>query len=157
MADYGGPAALARRFTLAGTDAAFIDDPYPTYAALREHDPVHPLGADSRLLTRCGDVLAAYREPWLSPGKKREFAPKFGATPLYEHHTHSLAFNDPPLHTRVRGLLLGALNPQAIAHMEAGVAALLDALLDRLRLRGTPQRDRRIRLRGGRTLPAALG
>ena len=41
-------------------------------------------------------------------------------------------FNDPPLHTRVRRLLVGALNQQAIARMEAGVLALVDGLLDRL-------------------------
>ena len=50
-------AARARQFTLAGADAGFIDDPYPTYAALREHDPVHPLGPGSWLLTRYDDVL----------------------------------------------------------------------------------------------------
>ncbi len=123
---------LARGFTLAGADAAFVDDPYPTYAALREHDPVHAIGPGSWLLTRHDDVLAAYRDPRLSSDKKREFAPKFGDSPLFEHHTSSLVFNDPPRHTRVRRLLVGALNQQAIARMEAGVRALVDGLLDRL-------------------------
>jgi cytochrome P450 len=126
------PAALARDFTLATAGASFVDNPYPTYAALREHAPVQPIAAGSWLLTRYDDVLAAYRDPCLSSDKKREFAPKFGDSPLFEHHTHSLVFNDPPLHTRVRRLLLGALNQQAIAHMEAGVLALVDALIDRL-------------------------
>ena len=125
-------AARARQFTLAGADAGFIDDPYPTYAALREHDPVHPLGPGSWLLTRYDDVLAMYREPAASSDKRREFAPKFGDSPLFEHHTSSLVFNDPPLHTRVRRLLVGALNQQAIARMEAGVLALVDGLLERL-------------------------
>jgi cytochrome P450 len=123
---------LARGFTLAGADAAFVADPYPTYAALREHDPVHAIGPQSWLLTRYDDVLAAYRDPRLSSDKKQEFAPKFGDSPLFEHHTSSLVFNDPPRHTRVRRLLVGALNQQAIARMEAGVRALVDALLDRL-------------------------
>jgi cytochrome P450 len=34
--------------------------------------------------------------------------PKYGASPLYAHHTTSLVFNDPPLHTRVRKLIAGA-------------------------------------------------
>ena len=119
-------------FTLAGAGAAFVDDPYPTYAALREHAPVQAIGPGSWLLTRYDDVLAAYREPTLSSDKKREFAPKFGDSPLFEHHTSSLVFNDPPLHTRVRRLLVGALNQQAIARMEAGVLALVDGLLERL-------------------------
>ena len=123
---------LARGFTLAGADAAFVDDPYPTYAALREHSPVHALGPGSWLLTRYDDVLAVYRASSVSSDKKREFAPKFGESPLFEHHTSSLVFNDPPLHTRVRRLLVGALNQQAIARMEAGVAVLVDRLIDRM-------------------------
>ena len=31
-------------FTLANAPPEFIDDPYPTYAALRTHDPVHAIG-----------------------------------------------------------------------------------------------------------------
>ena len=76
------------------------------------------IGAGSWLVTRYDDVLALYRDTRLSSDKKREFAPKFGASPLFEHHTSSLVFNDPPLHTRVRRLLVGALNQQAIARME---------------------------------------
>ncbi len=130
--------ALARGFSLAAAGDAFIDDPYPTYAALREFDPVHPLGPDSWLLTRYDDVLALYRDARASSDKRREFAPKFGDSPLFEHHTTSLVFSDPPLHTRVRRLLLGALNQRAIARMEAGVVALVDALLDRLRQLDAP-------------------
>jgi cytochrome P450 len=127
-----GVRELAQGFTLAGADAAFLDDPYPTYAALREFDPVHAIGPGSWLLTRYEHVLAVYRDARASSDKQREFAPKFGATPLYEHHTTSLVFNDPPLHTRVRRLLVGALSQRAIARMEAGVVALVDALLERL-------------------------
>ena len=32
-------------FTLAHAPPEFIDDPYPTYAVLRQHDPVHAIGA----------------------------------------------------------------------------------------------------------------
>jgi hypothetical protein len=125
-------------FTLAGADAAFVDDPYPTYAALRTHDPVHALGPGSWLLTRYDDVLALYRDPAASSDKKREFAPKFGDSPLYEHHTSSLVFSDPPLHTRVRRLLVGALNQQAIARMEPGVRTLVDTLLERIEDQAEP-------------------
>ena len=62
-------------FTLAGAGEAFVDDPYPTYALLREQSPVHAIGCGSWLLTRYRDVLAAYREPTLSSDKRREFGP----------------------------------------------------------------------------------
>ncbi|MBE7418793.1 MAG: cytochrome P450 [Ideonella sp.] len=124
---------IAESFTLAGAPPSFVDDPYPVYAALRRHSPVHPLGGNQWLLTRYDDVAALYRSAAASSDKQREFAPKFGAgTPLFEHHTTSLVFSDPPLHTRVRRLMMGALNQRAIARMEAGVVALVNTLLDRL-------------------------
>src|SRR5206468_11660373 len=67
-----------------------------------------------------------------SSDKKKEFAPKYGASLLYEHHTTSLVFNDPPIHTRVRRLIMGALSPRAIAAMEPDLVALVDRLLDGL-------------------------
>lgn len=126
-------------FSLAEPPAGFIDDPYPVYARLRRESPVHALGPGSWLLTRHADVLAAYRSPHLSSDKQREFAPRLKApSPIYEHHTSSLVFSDPPLHTRVRRLLMGALNQRAIARMETGVVALVDQLLDALADRPAP-------------------
>jgi cytochrome P450 len=126
------PAAIAQ-FTLADPPPDFIDDPYRLYAQLRTHDPVHALGQGHWLLTRYDDVALVYRSAAASSDKQREFAPKFGVgTPLLEHHTTSLVFNDPPLHTRVRRLMMGALNQRAIARMEAGVIALVDGLLAQL-------------------------
>jgi cytochrome P450 len=120
-------------FTLADPPPGFIDDPYPFYARLRAYDPVHAIGGQQWLLTRYDDVALLYRNAAASSDKQREFAPKFGAgTPIYEHHTTSLVFNDPPLHTRVRRLIMGAVNQRAIARMEPDVVALVDRLLDRM-------------------------
>lgn len=130
-------AAQALGFQLTQPPAGFVDDPYPWYAALREHDPVHPLGADGVFLSRYDDALAVYRNPLASSDKKVEFRPKFGDSPLFEHHTTSLVFSDPPLHTRVRRIIMGALNQRAIARMEEQVVALVDRLLGDLSERGT--------------------
>jgi hypothetical protein len=124
-------------FTLAQPPAGFAADPYPWYARLREASPVHELAPGVLLLTRYDDVAAVYRSAAVSSDKRREFAPKFGAgSPLFEHHTTSLVFNDPPLHTRVRRLLMGALNQRAMARMEGGVVALVEGLLDAMQARG---------------------
>lgn len=124
-------AEAARSFQLSALPASFYDDPYPVYRALREHDPVRVLDNGSVFLTRHEDVSAMYRCAVASSDKRREFAPKYGVdTPLYEHHTSSLVFNDPPSHTRVRRLMLGAVNQRAIARMEPGVVDLVDGLLD---------------------------
>jgi len=119
-----------RDFRLTGVPADFFDDPYRYYAALREQRPVHELEPGSVFLSRYEDVVAVYRDARASSDKKLEFKPKFGDSPLYEHHTTSLVFNDPPLHTRVRALMMGALNQRAIARMETGVASLVEQLID---------------------------
>jgi cytochrome P450 len=64
--------------------------------------------------------------------KKAEFGPKFGiGTPLYLHHTTSLVFNDPPLHTRVRKLLAAAFTPRALAEMRPRIETIVDGLIER--------------------------
>jgi len=124
-------------FDLRTLPRSFYDDPYPTYAALRLASPVHRLPDGSFFLTRYSDLDHIYRDTGtFSSDKKVEFKPKFGDSPLYEHHTTSLVFNDPPLHTRVRKIIAGALTPRAIADMEAGLIAVIDGLLARIEAKG---------------------
>lgn len=126
------PAELAATFDLRALPASFYDNPYPTYHALRTHDPVRRMPDGSYFLTRYADVVAVYRDARrFSSDKKVEYKPKYGDSPLYEHHTTSLVFNDPPLHTRVRRLIAGALTGRAIAEMEPAVQLLVGSLLDR--------------------------
>jgi cytochrome P450 len=128
---------LAAGFDLEKLTPEFYVDPYPTYRALREHEPVKRLPNGSYFLTRYDDLVSAYKGTGVfSSDKKKEFAPKYGASLLYEHHTTSLVFNDPPAHTRVRRLIMGALSPRAIAGMEPDLIALVDRLLDGLAAKG---------------------
>ena len=123
-------------FELTRPPADFIEDPYRHYAALREQDPIHQFANGGVFLSRHEDAIAVYRDPRASSDKKVEFKPRFGDSPLYEHHTTSLVFNDPPLHTRVRRLIMGAVNQRAIARMEAQVTRLVDSLLDDMAEKG---------------------
>jgi cytochrome P450 len=128
---------LAAGFDLEKLTGEFYADPYPTYRALREHAPVKRLPNGSYFLTRYDDLVSAYKNTKVfSSDKKKEFAPKYGASLLYEHHTTSLVFNDPPAHTRVRRLIMGALSPRAIAQMEPDLIALVDRLLDAIAAKG---------------------
>ena len=124
------PAQLAREFDLRRLPPDFYENPFPYYAALRHHEPVKQLPGGGYLLTRYRDIEYVYNNPKLfSSDKKIEFKPKYGDSPLYEHHTTSLVFNDPPLHTRVRKLINGALIPRAIAELQPGLIALVDKLI----------------------------
>jgi cytochrome P450 len=129
---------IAASFDLRALPPDFYANPYPVYAALREREPVRRMPDGSWLLTRHADLMAVYRDAQaFSSDKKVEFTPKYGeGSPLLAHHTTSLVFNDPPLHTRVRRLMMGALTRRAIADMETGLVALVEGLLDRIEQRG---------------------
>ena len=126
--------ALAEGFDLAAPPPGFAEDPFPAYRALLAHAPVKRFADGSVMISRWGDLDRVYRDARrFSSAKVEEFRPKYGAeAPLFRHHTTSLVFNDPPLHTRVRRTLAGALTPRAIAAMAPRLEALVEGLLDEL-------------------------
>lgn len=121
-------------FDLANPPEGFTDIPFPHYDRLLAEAPVCPQPDGSYLFARHADLSAIYRDVKLYiSDKKQVFAPKFGiGSPLFEHHTTSLVFNDPPLHTRVRRIMTSALTPRALQRMEPGLIATVDALLDEM-------------------------
>ena len=129
--------AAALAFDLKRLEQRFLDDPYPLYRALREHDPVHKMPDGSYFLSRYEDCAALYRDAgtW-SSDKKIDFRPNLADSLLFEHHTTSLVFNDPPYHTRVRRLLAPAFTPRALKALQPRVEALVDRLLDGIAARG---------------------
>jgi cytochrome P450 len=143
--------AIAQSLDLRALPRDFLDNPYPVYAALRESEPFKRMPDGSYFLTRHADLVAVYRDAKVfSSDKQVEFGPKYnhapfnqppfstasGLAPLFEHHTNSLVFNDPPRHTRVRRLIMGALTRRAIEAMEPGLVLLVDSLLDKIEAQG---------------------
>ncbi|HMK84508.1 MAG TPA: cytochrome P450 [Steroidobacteraceae bacterium] len=116
----------------------FYENPFPYYAWLQAESPVWRLPDGAYLLTRYAHVEYVYKNPKIfSSDKKREFGDKFGPSPLLDHHTTSLVFNDPPLHTRVRRLIGGSLTPRAVAQIQPELEMLVDRLLDAMAARGS--------------------
>ncbi len=122
-------------------DWEFAADPYPAYAWLREHAPVHkatlPSGVDAWLVTRYGDARQALADQRLSkdPGHHSERAAhgkgKVGIPGERSANlmTHLLNI-DPPDHTRLRRLVSKAFTPRRIAAFEPRVRELADQLID---------------------------
>lgn len=130
--------AFVSQFDLRHLPPDFTADPFPYYAALRRLDPVHRMPDGGVFLSRYEDCCAVYRDPgrFLSD-KKPEFGPKYGVgTPLFRHHTTSLVFNDPPLHSRVRKLLAPAFTPRALDLLQPRFEAMVERLLDRAEAAG---------------------
>jgi cytochrome P450 len=144
-------AEISQTLDLRALPADFLNNPYPVYAVLRQTEPFKRMPDGSYFLTRHADLVAVYRDAKVfSSDKQVEFGPKYnhapfnlppcatasGLAPLFEHHTHSLVFNDPPLHTRVRRLIMGALTRRAIEAMEPGLVHWVDKLLDKIEAQG---------------------
>jgi len=68
----------ATSFDLNAIGRQFINDPYPTLANLREHDPVHFNPDGSIYLTRYEDVRAVYQDKTMVSDKTVAFKDKFG-------------------------------------------------------------------------------
>jgi len=125
-------------FDLQNLPAGFVENPFPWYKAFLEKAPICWQPDGSVLLSRYDDLDRIYRDTSLYlSDKKRQFGPKYGVpSPLFEHHTTSLVFNDPPLHTRVRKIMAAALNARAIQAMEPGLIEVVDQLLDNMAAAG---------------------
>lgn len=129
---------IAATFDLRALPPDFYANPYPVYDVLRSQSPVRLMPDGAYFLTRHADLVEVYRDAQaFSSDKKIEFEPKYAAaSPLFAHHTTSLVFNDPPLHTRVRSRIVGALTRRAITGMEASLITLVDSLLDDMQAKG---------------------
>lgn len=132
-----GPDAAAA-FDISTLNRAFYENPYPLFHALRRYAPVHRIRDGVYFLTRHADLDAIYHDPVLfSSDKTVEFRRTMGDTALYEHHTTSLVFNDPPRHTRARKRLAPAFTPRALRALQSRVEELVTASLDDVAARGT--------------------
>lgn len=108
----------------------FIQNPYPTYCHLREHEPVHLADSGVWYLTRYPDVYFMMTDPRF--GRK---APK-GASRFDLEATESteveaflenwLLFKDPPEHTELRKVLAQVVNAKLIKAMEPFIARVAD-------------------------------
>jgi cytochrome P450 len=100
------------------------EDPYPTYARLREEAPLYRNDdLDFWALSRHQDVLAAFRNP-------AQLSNRFGVSldpAAYgpdAHRAMSFLAMDPPDHTRMRSLVSKAFTPRRVAELEDGVRRL---------------------------------
>jgi cytochrome P450 len=121
------------------TRPAFRRDPYPTYRALREREPVHRVErgpARFWVLTRHADVVAVLRDPRMSVQRPLQPAPvpvEAGVDPATLHPlaralralARVMLFRDPPDHTRLRGLVSKAFTPRMVESLRPRIAALV--------------------------------
>ena len=155
--------SVQRQLDLA--DPAFVDDPYPTLARLREQAPLvwHEQTGQWLALTyaAANDLLRDRRFGRLWNDK----VPAEQYEPFNLLHRNQMMENEPPAHTRLRSLVASAFARGHVERLRPRVQALADELLDAIdpasfdliadyaeplpvaviaELLGVPQEDRRL-------------
>src|SRR5512135_2833636 len=118
----------------------FIRDPYPHYERLRTTDPMHltPLGA--YVASRHAEVSLVLRDKRFGKDyierTKRRYGPKIMEEPVYRSMRHWMLQQDPPDHTRLRGLVVRAFTARRVEDMRPRIQEIVDGILDRVESRG---------------------
>jgi cytochrome P450 len=120
-----------------------VADPFPLYAWLREHDPVHwSESLNGWVVTRYADVLEVFNQPLtFSSDRFRKIGERYASSrpavqAVGEVLAEWLVFRDPPDHTRLRGLLQASFTPRELARSRDRIQATIDGLLDAVAGRG---------------------
>jgi len=137
----GETRATLPRIALGARDPAFLRDPYPRLAELRETSPIfYDPDIDRVFLTRYDDISTALRSRKLGTAilhvlsrDELGWPPPDPRQAAFDHfEDNHLLSNEPPKHTRLRGLVGKAFTPKRIESLRARVAAVVDATLDEL-------------------------
>jgi cytochrome P450 len=100
------------------------DDPYPTYARLREEAPLYRNDEDGFwALSRHADVLAAFRDSDLYSSANGVSVEPTATGPDAPRIMSFLAM-DPPRHGRMRGLVSRGFTPRRVVDLEPRIRAL---------------------------------
>jgi cytochrome P450 len=119
-------------------DPAFIADPYPSYARLRDEDPVHWSELlQGWVITRYDDVAAVLRDPSMSSDIHNAAPTSITELELEGLRQHSRASRtvvhlDDPDHTRVRKLMAEPFRVREVSRLGSLVDQRVTAALDRL-------------------------
>ncbi|MEW6269465.1 MAG: cytochrome P450 [Thermodesulfobacteriota bacterium] len=114
-------------------DPAVANDPYPFYALLRREAPVAPLGALGLWgVARYEDVVRVLRDP-------ETFSSVVGERRIAgEELPPSMLFNDPPVHTRLRGLIAKAFTPRVVELQRAAIERRSRELVEAMLAKAEP-------------------
>jgi cytochrome P450 len=112
-------------------------DPWPMYAALRDHDPVHHVvDGDYWVLSRHADIWTAARD-------HETFSSAQGLTVNYGEleliglqDNPPMVMTDPPAHTEFRKLVARGFTPRQVEAVEPAVREFVVERIERLRAAG---------------------
>ncbi|KRQ93956.1 cytochrome P450 [Bradyrhizobium valentinum] len=114
----------------------FIRNPYPHYERMRTTDPVHLAPLGMYVASRHAEVSLVMRDKRF--GKDyvertiRRYGPKIMDEPVFRSMSHWMLQQDPPDHTRLRGLVVKAFTARRVEDMRPRIQQVVDETLDRV-------------------------
>jgi len=118
----------------------FIRDPYPAYERLRTTDPIHLTQHGAFVASRHAEVSLVLRDKRF--GKDfvertlRRYGHKIMEEPVFRSMSHWMLQQDPPDHTRLRGLVIKAFTARRVEDMRPRIQEIVDQTIDAVRDRG---------------------
>jgi cytochrome P450 len=118
----------------------FIRDPYPHYERLRLTDPMHLMAFGGYLASRHAEASAVLRDKRF--GKDfvdrsiRRYGPDVMKEPIFRSMSHWMLQQDPPDHTRLRGLVVKAFTARRVEDMRPRIQEVVDRAIDAVADRG---------------------
>ncbi|HNL98810.1 MAG TPA: cytochrome P450, partial [Accumulibacter sp.] len=114
----------------------FIRDPYPSYDKLRTHAPVLHLPAlNGYLVSRNADAALVLRDKRFGKDYVTRITrrwPEALNEPVYRAMGRWMLTQDPPDHTRLRGLVVKAFTARRVEDMRPKIQAIVDDSIDRV-------------------------
>jgi cytochrome P450 len=138
MNEHAQPAPTAPLFDPLAPE--FIRDPYPHYERLRTADPMHVTAQGAFVASRHAEVSLVMRDKRF--GKDyvertvRRYGPKIMEEPVFRSMSHWMLQQDPPDHTRLRGLVVKAFTARRVEDMRPRIQQVVDQTLDAVAARG---------------------
>jgi cytochrome P450 len=118
----------------------FIRDPYPHYERLRSSDPMHLTAFGAYVASRHAEVSLVMRDKRFGKDyverTKRRYGPQIMEEPVFRSMSHWMLQQDPPDHTRLRGLVVKAFTARRVEDMRPRIQEIVDQTLDRIAPQG---------------------
>ena len=118
----------------------FIRDPYPHYERLRTTDPMHVTAHGAFLASRHAEASLVMRDKRF--GKDfidrtvRRYGPDIMKEPIFRSMSQWMLQQDPPDHTRLRGLVVKAFTARRVEDMRPRIQEVVDKTIDAIIDRG---------------------
>jgi cytochrome P450 len=112
----------------------FIRDPYPSYERLRNTDPMHLTPFGSYVASRHAEASLVLRDKRFGKAyverTTRRYGPQIMQEPVIRSMSHWMLHQDPPDHTRLRGLVVKAFTARRVEDMRPRIQQIVDETLN---------------------------